>query len=136
MKTLIRKCDTIFQIVYNMVQDDRRKVPLHIGNSQSIHDKRSKQLIHVFNRLGLCISYNELERIDCSLASETINSCTEPRSSFNNNNFCLYCTWGYGWLWSSSKYPLWQRIKPWHYTYGISEYWHLSRYYEYFTEHS
>ena len=41
----------------------RKTVPLHFGISQGIQDKcRSKQLIQVFNRLGLCIIYDELER--------------------------------------------------------------------------
>ena len=42
----------------------RIKLPLHIGISQNIHDKcRSKQLIQVFNRFGLCISYSELKKV-------------------------------------------------------------------------
>ena len=77
MKTL-GESDTIFQIVYNMVLDSRKKVPLDIGISQNIHDKcRSKQLIQIFNRLGLCICHDKLERTDCCLANEIVNSCIE-----------------------------------------------------------
>ena len=36
-------------------------------------------MIQAFNRSGLCISYNELERIDCSLANEIVNSCNENK---------------------------------------------------------
>ena len=79
-ENIIRKCDTIFQIVFNLVHNGRKNVPLHIGISQSIHDKcRSKQLIQIFNKLGLCISYDELERIDCSLANEIMDSCVENK---------------------------------------------------------
>ena len=81
-ENIIRKCDTIFQIVFNLVHNGRKNVPLHIGISQSIHDKcRSKQLIQIFNKLGLCISYDELERIDCSLANEIMDSCVENKVS-------------------------------------------------------
>ena len=77
---IIRKCDTIFQIVCKMVHNGRKKVPIYIGISQSIHEEyRSKQLIQVFNRLGLCISYDELERIDSSLANEIVHSCIENK---------------------------------------------------------
>ena len=67
-ENLIRKCDT-FQIVFNLVHNCRKKVPLNVSISQVIHDKcRSKQLIQILNNLGLCLSYDELERTDCSLA--------------------------------------------------------------------
>ena len=63
-----------------MVHNGRKKVPIYIGISQSIHEEyRSKQLIQVFNRLGLCISYDELERIDSSLANEIVHSCIENK---------------------------------------------------------
>ena len=79
-ENLIRKCDTIFQIVFNLVHNCRRKVPLHVSISQGIHDKcRSKQLIQILNKLGLCISYDELERIDCSLANEIMSYCIESK---------------------------------------------------------
>ena len=48
--------------------------------SQDIHDKcRSKQLVQILNKLGLCISYDELERIDCSLANGIMDSCVENK---------------------------------------------------------
>ena len=83
-ENIIRKCDTIFQIVFNLVHNGRKNVPLHIGIWQSIHDKcRSKQLIQIFNILGLCISYDELERIDCSLANEIMDSCVKTKFLFH-----------------------------------------------------
>ena len=64
----------------DMVHDGRKKVPLNIAILQSIHDKcHSEQFIQIFNRLALCISYDELERIDCSLANEIVNSCIENK---------------------------------------------------------
>ena len=68
-----RKSDTIFQIIYYLIHDGQKKTPLHTSQSQCIHDiSRSKTLIQVTNRLGFCISYDELERIDTSLALRTI----------------------------------------------------------------
>ena len=34
---------------------------------------KSESLIQVFNRLGLCISYNDLERADIAITQKTIN---------------------------------------------------------------
>ena len=81
---MIRKCDTIFQIVFNLVHSCRKKVPLHISISQGIHDKcRSKQLIQILNKLELCINYDELKRIKCSLANEIMNIRVEKNSLFH-----------------------------------------------------
>ena len=47
---------------------------------KSIHEKcHLKQLIQILNRLGLCISYDELERIDFSLANEIVSGCMENK---------------------------------------------------------
>ena len=79
-ENMIRKCDTIFQIVFNLVHSCRKTVLLQISISQAIHDKcRSKQLIRILNKLVLCIFYNELERTDCSLANEITDSCVENK---------------------------------------------------------
>ena len=41
--------------------------------SECIHDtSRSKTLIQIVNTLGLCLGYDEIERIDTALASRTI----------------------------------------------------------------
>ena len=69
-----RKCEVVFQIVYNLIHNGQRKTPLHIVISQSIHDTcKSKSLIQMFNRLGLCISYDDLERVDIAITQEIIN---------------------------------------------------------------
>ena len=60
--SLKRKCDVIFQIIYYIIHNGRKKTPIHTSIAQSIHDEsRSKKLISVFNNLGLCISYDEIE---------------------------------------------------------------------------
>jgi len=41
-----RKCDNIFQTVFNLVHNGKKKTPMHISIAQTIHDIcRSKQLI-------------------------------------------------------------------------------------------
>lgn len=67
------KCDIIFRIVYYSIHQERKKTPLHTSLAQSIRDEcRSRQFIQVINRLGLCNSYDELEKIDNYLANRTI----------------------------------------------------------------
>ena len=69
-----RKCEVVFQVVYNLIRNGHRKKPLHTVISQSIHDTcKSKSLIWMFNRLGLCISYDELEQVDIAFTQEIIN---------------------------------------------------------------
>ena len=69
-----RKCDVIFQIIFNLIHKGQRKTPFHTAISQSIHDTcKSKYLIQIFNRLGLGISYDEVERIDIGITQEIIH---------------------------------------------------------------
>ena len=62
-----RKCDVVFQIVFNLIHNSQRKTPLHTATC------KSKNLIQIFNRLGLCISYDDLERVDMGITQEIIN---------------------------------------------------------------
>lgn len=60
--------NVIFQIIFKVVHNSRnQKLPMHhVSLCETIHDAcRSKKLIEI---LGLCMSYNELERIDMALA--------------------------------------------------------------------
>ena len=69
-----RKCDVIFQIVYNLINNVQSKTPLETAIAQSIYDTcKSKNLIQIFNHLGLCISYDDLERVDICITQEVIN---------------------------------------------------------------
>ena len=71
-ENIIKKCDTIFRLF--LIWCTMAETKFHYI---SVFHKAF--MIQVFNRLGLCISYNELERIDCSLVNEIINSCTENK---------------------------------------------------------
>ena len=67
----------IFQIIYYIIHNGKQKTPFHISLTEAIHDTcRSKTLIQIMNRLGLCISYDEMEKIDTGLAQRTIKELT------------------------------------------------------------
>ena len=78
----ILKCDSVFQIVYNVVHNGHKKTTMHINLSEAIHNAcRSKKMIQIMNRMGLCMSYDELERVDIGLAHRTINAAGSHRVS-------------------------------------------------------
>ena len=75
-----RKCGTIFQIIFYLVHSSKKKTPLHASLCESIHDIcRSKNLIQTMNRIGLYMSYDELQRTDMNLAQRTIDSAGRYR---------------------------------------------------------
>ena len=79
---ITRKCDMIFQVVYNMLHNGQIKTPLHTAIAECIHDTcKSKSLIQILNRLGLCTSYDDVERIDMAQTKRFVhhrNLCTIP----------------------------------------------------------
>ena len=81
-----RKSYVIFQQVYYFVHNGTKKTPLHVSIAQSIHnERRSKKLIKTMNRLGISISYDELERIDFTLANRLLNRLGEHRVPISNS---------------------------------------------------
>ena len=55
---------------------------MHVSLSETVHDIcRSKELIQILNRMGLCMSYNEVERLDNNLALRTIKKAGVHRVS-------------------------------------------------------
>ena len=47
---------------------------MHVNISQAIHEVcHSKELIQIFNRMGLCRSFDEVEKLDSALAQRTIS---------------------------------------------------------------
>ena len=79
-ETFKRKCDTVFQIMHTLIHNARKKTPLHVAIAETRHDTcRSKKLINIMNHLGICISYDDMERIDTSLANRIITEAGEHR---------------------------------------------------------
>ena len=75
-----RKCDAIFQIVHYIIHNGHKQTPLHISLAELIHDNsRSKILIEILNKLGLCIGYHEMEKIDMGLAKRVVDIAGSSR---------------------------------------------------------
>ena len=67
-----QKCGVIFQTVFYLIHNGRKKTLMHVSICETIDDAyRSKKVTQLMNRHGLCISY-DLERIDIGLAKRTI----------------------------------------------------------------
>ena len=65
---------TIFQIACFNINNGNIKTPLQVSTGQTVLEiSRSKQLIQILNRLGICMSYDEIERQNCSLSLRTIH---------------------------------------------------------------
>ena len=63
-----RVCDVIFQITHRLIHNNQKRTPLSIGYAEAILDlSRSKHLLQEASRLGICVSYEEIERIDTTI---------------------------------------------------------------------
>lgn len=75
-----RKCDVIFQLIYNTVHDSSKMSPLSILIAECLHDlTKSKKLIEIFNRLGICINYKGMQNIDSNTSKRIIDTAGENR---------------------------------------------------------
>ena len=60
-------------MIFNMVHNGQKKTPVHVCLSETVHDICcSKELIQIMSRMGLCRSYDEVERVDSTLAPPSI----------------------------------------------------------------
>ena len=75
---LTRKCDTLFQQIFYLINNGRKKAPLRVSLAQSIHDKcRSKNLIQILNNRRMSENYDEMLRMDYNLVERLIRCCGE-----------------------------------------------------------
>ena len=59
---------SIFQIIYNLIHNGKRKTPMHVALPEAVHDTcQSKKLNGIMSHLGLCTSLEEVERTDTAL---------------------------------------------------------------------
>ena len=66
---LFSKSHVLFNIYNRTI-----KTPPHVSIGQTVHESgRSKQLIQILNGLGICKSYDEIERQNCPLSLRTIH---------------------------------------------------------------
>ena len=65
--------DTLYQIIWNWVF--KKTTPMHVGVTEMIHClTKSKELIDTFNRMGFCMSYDAMKRVDVGIADSIIAS--------------------------------------------------------------
>lgn len=66
----MRKLLSVYQIIFYILHNGKKRTPLHMMNSESIFSvSRSKTLISSLNRFGLAISYDEILRYHSDMAS-------------------------------------------------------------------
>lgn len=69
-----KKSDTLFQIIYYIFHNGLKKTPFHVCTAQAIHETcKSKTLITSLNHIGLCISYESLQRMNYSFAARAVS---------------------------------------------------------------
>ena len=90
-ETKKRKMVALYQILYFILHNRRRRTPLRIMNAQAIHEaSKSKTLITSFNHFSLSVSYDELLRYHNDLAKLTVKSSrgnVHSPSHFDPGNF-------------------------------------------------
>ena len=75
-----RKCDTIFQIFHYIMHNGKSHNPFHVSLAELLHDNsRAKLVIDILNKLGLCISYDEVQRTDFGLMNRIIDTAGSNR---------------------------------------------------------
>ena len=69
-----RICDMLFQMMFKMVHCNLKRTPIGVSVAQSVNDlSRSKHLIELLNRLGVSVSYDEVQREDMGLVQRTLD---------------------------------------------------------------
>ena len=90
---LKRKVLAVCQITYFIINNGRKRTPLHMLNSEAIYNAcRSKSILFSFHRFGLAISYDEILRYHTDIASfVTRNDCDRVPlpSSFDHAIFTI-----------------------------------------------
>lgn len=76
LSSKILKMKSLYQIIFFMIKKHHKRTSLHIITGLSIHSMtKNKSLINHLNRIGVCISYNEVLRFRNGLALYNISSC-------------------------------------------------------------
>ena len=71
------KCGTLFHYV---IHNGEKHNLLHVSLAEFFHDDfRVKLVIEILKKIGLCISYDELQRIDFGLMKRIINAAGSNR---------------------------------------------------------
>ena len=74
-KDLDKKVLSVAQDLVYIVSNCRKLTPKHVGLGLTLHQAtRSKDLVNLFHAAGHCISYNQVRRIDTSIAKSELQS--------------------------------------------------------------
>ena len=66
---------SLFQIMYYILYNGRRRTPMHLMNAQAIYEtSKNSTVIKSLNHLGLCMSYDEILRHHNNMATYTVNA--------------------------------------------------------------
>ena len=69
-----------FQILYNLVHNATKVSPASVWIAETVHDvARSKKLIEILHRLGICARYKEVLNTDTAIAENIIDKTGENR---------------------------------------------------------
>ena len=89
----MRKVLAVYQIMFFILNNGRKRTQLHMMNTESIHSVcRSKTLISSLNKFGLVITYDELMRYHSDMASyvtEISRNHVPFPSHFNPSEFTI-----------------------------------------------
>lgn len=89
----MRKILSVYQVMFYIVNNGRKRTPLHMLNSEAIYNAcRSKTLISSLNRFGLATSYDEVLRYHCDMASyitESNRGQVPLPSQFDRSRFTI-----------------------------------------------
>ena len=89
----LKKILSVYQIIFYILNNGRKRTPLHMMNSESIYNAcRSKTVISSLNRFGLAISYDEILRYHSDMASfvtESSQGRVPLPSMFNPAEFTI-----------------------------------------------
>ena len=75
------KTDVFFQIFFTAIHNGQKETPLHVSLCETMHDTyRFKKLMQISNRMELCMSYDELGKINVCLTERTIATARPHRT--------------------------------------------------------
>ena len=70
----ITRLKSAYQCMYYAVHNGRRKTPLHLMTAHAVCDVcKGRELITALNRIGTCVSYNEIKRARSTLAQYALH---------------------------------------------------------------
>ena len=88
------KLVSIYRTIFYILHAGKKKTPLHMMTTHVIYDKcKSRELITVFNHIGVSVSYRQVQKAKNNLTQYTLMQCEKVLvpipSHFSKNMFIL-----------------------------------------------